>query len=107
MFQNHPLDDPTSPSNGTPQRTHSRQSSISSVTSESPFFPPLNLSHHSYELPSEAESEMDESVSNLDGYTKEDLYNIIKRLERRSIKYKGRFKDVSYKNIHSLQCMKA
>ena len=78
----------------TPKGQRSRASSISSLTSEtSSFFP--NISFAPQDLPSDVESEMDESSTDLSGVSKEDLYTYVKKFERRAFKYKSKFMDVS------------
>jgi hypothetical protein len=79
------------PGDGTPVH-RSRTSSISSLTSESTFFP--NISFQPHYLPSDVESEMDESSTDLSGVSKEDLYTYIKKFERRAVKYKSKFMEV-------------
>jgi hypothetical protein len=37
---------------------------------------------------------VEEQVSSLDGYSKEDLYQLIRKYERRSIRYKSKFMEV-------------
>lgn len=77
---------------GTPVQ-RSRASSVSSVTSEaSSFFP--NISFAPNYLPSDAESEMDESGTDLSAISKEDLYTYIKKFERRALKYKSKFMEL-------------
>lgn len=77
----------------TPRGPRSRTSSVSSVTSDSSFFQVPNFSSH-YVIPSDVESEMEESSSDLSGISKEDLYTYVKKFERRAFKYKSKFMDV-------------
>ena len=78
----------------TPKGQRSRASSISSLTSEtSSFFP--NISFGPQYLPSDVESEMEESTTDLSGVSKEDLYAYVKKFERRAFKYKSKFMEVS------------
>lgn len=77
----------------TPTRNRSRTSSISSMTSENSFFPNVSFSH-SYYVPSDVESEMEEASVNLSSVSKEDLYAFVKRFERRAFKYKSKFMEV-------------
>ncbi|CAG2237564.1 GOLGA4 [Mytilus edulis] len=89
------------PGDETPRASRSRASSISSVTSDSSFFNNTTFGTHHYQLPSDVESEIDESASNFDSYSKEDLYMLIKRFERRAYKYKSKFMEVAaaYKDL--------
>ncbi|XP_025093410.1 golgin subfamily A member 4-like [Pomacea canaliculata] len=84
----------------TPRGPRSRTSSVSSVTSDSSFFQVPNFSSH-YVIPSDVESEMEESSSDLSGISKEDLYTYVKKFERRAFKYKSKFMDLvsHYKEI--------
>ena len=77
----------------TPKGQRSRASSISSLTSETSYFP--NISFGPQYLPSDVESEMEESTTDLSGISKEDLYNYVKKFERRAFKYKSKFMEVS------------
>ncbi|KAJ8314173.1 hypothetical protein KUTeg_008734 [Tegillarca granosa] len=88
------------PGNDTPQPTRSRTSSISSVTSDS-FFANTSIAHQHYQLPSDIESEIEEQSTNYESYSKEDLYSIIKRYERRALKYKSKFMEIGtiYKDL--------
>ena len=78
----------------TPRGGRSRASSISSMTSDSSFFPSVSFSQHHY-MPSDAESEIEDSSVNLSAISKEDLYAFVKRFERRAFKYKTKFMEVS------------
>ena len=49
-------------------------------------------------MPSDIESEAEET-SNLDSFSKEDLYMVVKRFERRSIKYKDKFMEVRIEDL--------
>ncbi|KAK0044523.1 golgin subfamily A member 4-like isoform X3, partial [Biomphalaria pfeifferi] len=84
----------------TPKVGRSRTSSISSMTSDSSFFPSVSFSH-SYYMPSDVESEMEETSVNLSSVSKEDLYAFVKRFERRAFKYKSKFMElaVAYKDM--------
>jgi len=82
------------PGDETPTASRSRTSSISSVTSDSSFFNNSSFGTHHYQLPSDVESEIDESASNLESYSKDDLYMLLKRFERRAYKYKSKFMEV-------------
>lgn len=82
------------PGDETPRASRSRTSSISSVTSDSSFFNNSSYTTHHYQLPSDVESEIDESASNLESYSKDDLYMLLKRFERRAYKYKSKFMEV-------------
>ncbi|BFY98234.1 hypothetical protein BsWGS_01275 [Bradybaena similaris] len=84
----------------TPKGPRSRTSSISSMTSDNSFFPSVSFSH-SYYVPSDAESELDESSVNLSAVSKEDLYAFVKRFERRAFKYKSKFMELAaaYKDM--------
>ncbi|KAH9513358.1 Golgin sub A member 4 [Bulinus truncatus] len=86
--------------NETPKGGRSRTSSISSMTSDSSFFPNVSFSH-SYYMPSDVESEMEETSVNLSSVSKEDLYAFVKRFERRAFKYKSKFMElaVAYKDM--------
>ena len=79
----------------TPRAGRSRTSSLSSMTSESSFFPSVSFSSSHY-VPSDAESEMEETSVNLSAVSKEDLYAFVKRFERRAFKYKSKFMEVSF-----------
>ena len=78
----------------TPRGLHSRASSVSSLTSESSSYFP-NISFAPHYLPSDVESEMDESSTDLSGVSKEDLYTYVKKFERRAFKYKSKFMEVN------------
>jgi hypothetical protein len=52
------------PGDETPTASRSRTSSISSVTSDSSFFNNSSFGTHHYQLPSDVESEIDESAFN-------------------------------------------
>ncbi|CAG5123064.1 unnamed protein product, partial [Candidula unifasciata] len=84
----------------TPKGPRSRTSSISSMTSDNSFFPNVSFSH-SYYVPSDVESEIDESSVNLSAVSKEDLYAFVKRFERRAFKYKSKFMELAtaYKDM--------
>ena len=78
------LDVPTSP-----------QSSISaSMGSDMSFHSPLPPVH--YHMPSDIESEVEESSFSIDILSKEDLYTLVKKYERRAIRYKSKFTEVRY-----------
>lgn len=80
----------------TPRASRSRQSSISSVASDSPFMTPLSFpQQQQYVLPSDIESEMDEPMSSLDAFSKDDLYTYVKKYERKATRYKTKFTEVS------------
>ena len=89
------------PGDETPTASRSRTSSISSVTSDSSFFNNSSFGTHHYQLPSDVESEIDESASNLESYSKDELYMLLKRFERRAYKYKSKFMEVAaaYKDL--------
>ena len=83
----------------TPLQEHhsrSRTSSFSSVTSDASLFAPVQLSHHQYVLPSDAESysEVEDTGPSLNTVSKEDLYRYYLKMQRRSEKYKGKFGQV-------------
>lgn len=84
---------------GTPKGQLSRASSISSLTSEpASFFP--NISFAPHYLPSDVESEMEDSSTDLGGVSKEDLYAYVKKFERRAFKYKSKFMEVNLCSIN-------
>ncbi|XP_068082127.1 putative leucine-rich repeat-containing protein DDB_G0290503 [Anabrus simplex] len=94
-FQAVDLQDVPSP---LPSGRRSRQSSISSVTSDaSSLFPIYEMPAHSFNLQSDLESasEMDEgSSSQLAQVPKQELYHAYLKLQRRYQKYKGRSNDL-------------
>lgn len=51
---------------------------------------------HHYVLPSDIESEVEEQTNSLEAYSKDDLYQLVRKYERRSIRYKSKFMEVSY-----------
>lgn len=77
----------------TPRGPRSRASSISSVASDSSFFTNVSFSHPQY-VPSDIESEIEETSVNLDAISKEELYTYVKKYERRVIKYKTKYMEV-------------
>lgn len=81
-------------SEDTPRDQRSRTSSISSVASDTSFFPNISFTAQ-YIIPSDVESEMEDSSTDLSGVTKEDLYTYVKKFERRAFKYKSKFMEVS------------
>ena len=82
------------PGEVTPTAARSRTSSISSVTSDSSFFTNVSFPQHHYTLPSDMESEMDESGTDLHTVSKEELYQYIQKFQRRATRYKGKFMEV-------------
>ncbi|XP_055959282.1 golgin subfamily A member 4 [Patella vulgata] len=85
----------------TPKVPRSRTSSISSVTSDSSFFQNVSFTQHHYSLPSDIESEVEDSSVNLESVSKDDLYLYIKKYERRAVKYKSKFMELMtiYKDL--------
>ncbi|XP_041365531.1 golgin subfamily A member 4-like isoform X2 [Gigantopelta aegis] len=88
-------------SDTTPTTSRSRTSSFSSVASDSSFYQnPISFAQPQY-IPSDVESEVEESPDSLDSISKEDLYTYIKKYERRAIKYKTKFLELAtvYKDM--------
>ena len=75
------------PGDVTPRAGRSRASSISSVTSDSSFFTNVSFPQHQYTLPSDMESEMDESGTDLHTVSKEDLYHYIQKYQKRATRF--------------------
>lgn len=86
------------PGDETPRAGRSRASSISSVTSDSFFTNTSFGSQHHYVLPSDIESEVEEQASSLEVYSKDDLYQLVRKYERRAVRYKSKFMEV-WKNL--------
>ncbi|XP_060588973.1 golgin subfamily A member 4-like [Ruditapes philippinarum] len=82
------------PGDLTPQASRSRTSSISSMTSDSSFFTNVSFPQHHYSLPSDMESEMDESGTDLNTVSKEDLYHYIQKYQKRATRYKSKFMEL-------------
>ncbi|KAH3894605.1 hypothetical protein DPMN_018762 [Dreissena polymorpha] len=57
------------------------------MTSEGSFFTNMSFSNMQYNLPSDLESEMDESGTDLNTVSKEDLYHYIQKYQRRATRY--------------------
>ena len=73
--------------------TRSRTSSISSQTSDASLFAPIPFGK-SHPMPSDVESEMEDSGIALNTVSKDDLYQYFKKMERRSERYKYKFTQV-------------
>ena len=95
------------PGDVTPRASRSRTSSISSVTSDSSFFTNVSFPQHHYTLPSDMESEVDESGTDLHTVSKEDLYQYIQKYQRRATRYKGKFIEVRISKFRSPSPIKA
>ena len=61
---------------------------------ESPLFPQYQTPQKSYHAPSDTESEMEEPVTSLDNYSKEELFQKFRKMERNLTKYRGRCTEV-------------
>ena len=62
---------------------------------ESPLFPQYQTPVKSFQAPSDTESEMDEPVVSLDSFSKEELFQKFRKMERSLAKYKSKFSEVS------------
>lgn len=87
--------------NVTPRASRSRTSSISSVTSDSSFFTNVSFPQLHYTLPSDMESEMEQSGTDLHTVTKEDLFHYIQKYQQRATRYKSKFIELitAYKDL--------
>lgn len=63
------------------------------MASDSSFLPNASLSQ-SYSVLSDMESETEDTSINLSVVSKEDLYAIVKRFDKRAFKYKSKFMEV-------------
>jgi len=72
------------PGDITPRASRSRTSSISSVTSDASFFTNVSFGQQHYTLPSDMESEMDESGTDMTTVSKEELFHYIQKYQRRA-----------------------
>ncbi|XP_036362294.1 golgin subfamily A member 4 isoform X4 [Octopus sinensis] len=59
---------------------------------ETPFQSPLPPIH--YQMPSDIESEIEESAFNVDILSKEELYTLVKKYEHRARRYKSKFNEI-------------
>ena len=81
--------------------SRSRTSSFSSQTSEASLFGPLPTPSRYQTLPSDIESEVDDSGIAASTVSKEDLYRYYRKMEHRSDRYKAKFVQVvsSFKEV--------
>ena len=72
-------------------QTLSRASSISSLSSEPALFSPGNFPPRQYALPSDVESEVEDSHVSLNSVSKDMLYQSFLKVQKRSERYKAKF----------------
>ena len=81
----------TTPNKTPPQSTKHQATPVP----ESPLFPQYQTPVKSFQAPSDTESEMDEPVVSMDTFSKDELFQKFRKMERSLAKYKGKFSEVS------------